>query len=135
MNKRSSSTYLHQKPNNTQVMPVFNLRAQHANALPPPAVQALTKSIEQTLASYAASTPTPSSSRLLLLPSFTGDFTLPEAGKALALHLVEHMRPLEAEVPLVPDAFRCVSHTHKCAPAPVMDARSSYPNACTIPPT
>lgn len=94
-----------------QVMPVFNLRAQHANALPPTAVQTLTRSIEQTLASYATP-PIPSSSCRLLLPSFAGDFTLPEAGKALALHLVEHMRPLDAEVPLVPDAYRCVSHAH-----------------------
>jgi hypothetical protein len=82
-------------------MLVFNIRSDQSNDH-----QALTRSIEAELAAYAVAAA--QGQQLLLLPSFTADFSRPEAGKALALHLVAHMRPLEAEVPLVPDRYRCV---------------------------
>ena len=98
-------------------MLVFNVRAgQRTTDDAPGGVQALTRGIEAGLAAYAVvpaqgqqqqqqqqQQPAPS-----LLPSFTGDFSRREAGKALALHLVTHMRPLETEAPLVPDRYRCV---------------------------
>lgn len=91
-------------------MLVFNVRADQAAAAGGNAgVRALTASIEAGLAPYVAppqkqQPPSPP----LLLPSFTADFTRPAAGKALGLHLVAHMRPLEPDVPLVPDQYRCV---------------------------
>lgn len=80
-------------------------------------MRTLTASIEEGLAAYVSSASSSTSSsdsqsdqqqHKLLLPSFTGDFTRAEAGKALALHLVAHMQPLEPEVPLIPDRYRCV---------------------------
>lgn len=49
-----------------------------------------------------------SSSPSHLLPSFIGDFSRMETGKALALHLIQHMKGQEAEVPLVPPQYKYV---------------------------
>lgn len=86
-------------------MLVFNVRADPARATGDEGVRALTASIEATLSATALHSD--GQQPPLLLPSFTGDFSQPEAGKALALHLVAHMRPLEPDVPLVPDRYRC----------------------------
>lgn len=105
----------------TQAMLVFNVRADQAAATGGDGcVRALTASIEEGLTSYVSafsSTSNGSQSNqqppsppppILLLPSFTGDFTRAEAGKALGLHLVAHMRPLDPDVSLIPDQYRCV---------------------------
>ena len=84
-----------------QALLVFNLKQDRVQALGGGEKEGC---LAELLASIEAHL-TPPTDPPTLLPSFAGDFSDAATGKALALHLVAHLHPPEAEVPLVPPTY------------------------------